>query len=755
MTEINVCGAVQGVGFRPTVYAAARDLNIAGTVVNSRAGVTISINGSENEAQRLLVETKKRLPAPARIDSVSINRIDDSKPFTDFTILPSLDQGELPTDVSPDIAICSECLADIKAPGRRHNYPLTNCTHCGPRFSIVTALPYDRVSTTMSRFSMCPECKSEYDNPLDRRHHAQPTACHVCGPSMWMITSSGERIDDYDMLVARTKEELINGRLIICKSLGGYNIIADATSDKAVMSLRLIKHRPRKPFAIMAADISAASEIAYISTEEADAMSSWRAPIVIVKAKPNILSEATAPECSTIGIMLPYMALHHSLCSDKAFLVITSANLPGQPIMTDDNEAVEYAKSNGLSVIIYNREIANRLDDSLVRIVDGHQRLMRRSRGFAPEPLHTSSDCGYIFATGADITSQWAMGRGNDIIQSPYIGSLREEGCEASFRESFRRLSSLYHFTPDVVVTDMHPAYTSRRLAEEIASEYNAVILEMQHHHAHAVSVMADQQIYDDVLALVLDGTGYGQDNTIWGAELLKCDRTSFSRLSHGKPLPMPGGDMASLEPWRMAASWVWSATGSLELLPHDLVSAIGSDKVRIIGQMLDKNINCPLSSGAGRIFDAVAALLGLAYTNGYESEAPILLEGCAATSDDNRLYSISPDDPHDMSPMLFDILKDIRDEIDRSVIASRFHATYAEIWSKEIIRMSNSSAIKQIVMSGGVMQNARLTSQLRLRLMNAGIEMILPESVCLGDACIAVGQVAYAAQIRKSQKYA
>lgn len=754
MIEIRVSGAVQGVGFRPSVYAAAHALGISGTVINSRAGVTICIDGSFADAENLMADIRRRLPAPARIDHVEMTQRKGGG-FDGFSILKSRDEGEIPTDVTPDIAICPDCLADIRSSGRRHSYPLTNCTHCGPRFSIVRALPYDRANTTMSRFAMCPECRAEYEDPLDRRHHAQPTACNLCGPKMRMTLPDGNVIEDYDEIVARTRAELDRGCLVLSKSLGGYNIMADAVSVSALDTLRLLKRRPRKPFALMAADVAAVRRIAEVSDAEAEALESWRAPIVVLRAREGALLRQVAPGCATVGIMLPYMAFQHALCEDGRLLAVTSANLPGEPIMIDDNEALEYARAHGLSCVGYDRDIANRLDDSLVRIVDGSPRIMRRSRGYVPEPLRTDTDCTGIMAAGADITSQWAMGRSEDIIQSPYIGTLLEEGCERAFVESYRRLAALYRFVPRLVVTDMHPGYTSRRLGREIAEPAGAEVMEMQHHHAHAVSVMADQQLDGEVLALILDGTGYGTDGNIWGAELLRCTRTNFERLAHGMPLPMPGGNKASLEPWRMAASWVWSATGSLDALPRKLKEHVGAEKLAIVEQMMRRGLNSPLSCGAGRLFDAVAALLGIAYTNGYESEAPILLEGCAHGACATDPYPIDDDNPLDLTPMLMAMLRDIDSGCRECDIAARFHITYAEAWRRVVVKAAGQTGLRRVVMSGGVMQNALLTSRLRRSLEDAGLEVFLPERVCLGDGCIPVGQMLFGAEKLKAQKYA
>lgn len=749
ITEIRVNGAVQGVGFRPAVYAVARRMNITGTVVNTRDGVLIRIEADPERGRLLIDELSRRLPPVARISSVAYSQVPGTTGSEDFIILSSSDEGDVPTDIVPDIAICPACLDDMRRHGHRYAYPLVSCTGCGPRFSIIRALPYDRPSTTMKDFEMCPECRGEYNDPLDRRHHAQPISCNDCGPKMILTMPDGTVISDYGRITSVARSCLGAGDLILCKGVGGYNLIADASSAEALDRLRRLKNRPRKPLAIMVKDLDAARNLAVITPPEAEALASWRAPIVILPAIPGTLPDEVAPGCATVGLMLPYTAIHHDLCADGMNLAVTSANLIGEPIIIDDSQALDYARAYGLPCISFNRAIANRLDDSVVRLIAGKIRLLRRSRGYVPDPIHTSLPCSGILGAGADITSQWAFGRTDDIIQSPYSGSLVDEGCYRACETSVTTMCGIYGVRPDTVVVDKHPAYRSRKLAMDLAAEYGAEVFEMQHHHAHAVSVMVDCGLDGEVLALVLDGTGYGSDGTIWGAELLRCSLVDYKRIAHGDLLPMPGGDKAALEPWRMAVSWVWSVTRSLDLLPRQLVDAVGEENIALVGRMLEKRLNSPLSAGAGRLFDAVAALLGLAYSNGYEAEAPVLLEGAASGAGEQPAYPINVIRPLDLSPLLRAILADLEAGTPVSVIAARFHSTYAEIWYRVILEASMRSGLRRVVLSGGVMQNALLVSRLVKLLEGAGLKVFLPENVCLGDACIAVGQVAHAAAVR------
>lgn len=747
---LTITGAVQGVGFRPTLYRVARDMNLTGTVSNTSAGVSVHLFATPDRIEALLTEVRRRLPAAARIDRVDNVAAAPLPPGcgTPFAITASRDECTYPTDVAPDIAICPECLADIEAPGRRHDYYLTNCTRCGPRFSIVRDLPYDRPVTSMAGYKMCGGCAAEYSDPDDRRYHAQPVACADCGPRYRMKMPDGTVITDPAEIARMAARMLLNGTTVICKSLGGYNMMTDATNAGAVKVLRDIKHRERKPFAVMVANLTEARRIAPgITRDEELTLTDWSAPIVVVDAPESGLPAEVAPGCRTLGLMLPYMGFQHRLCRLTGRpLIMTSANRPGQPIIIDDDDADRYAADLGLPLISFNREIINRQDDSVVRIADGRRLLLRRSRGFAPRPVPTGMLCHGIIGTGADITAQWAFGRGTDIIQSPYIGSLVEAAAEDAWIGSYAALSRLWRITPVAVVTDMHPGYTSRRLGRQLAEAAGVPMLAMQHHHAHAVSVMADRNLTGEVLAIVLDGTGYGPDGTIWGAELLRCSRTEFRRLCHGHYLPMPGGDAASHQGWRMAVSWVLTATGSTDSLPSHLREAVGTGNIDNLARMIHRGINSPLTCGAGRMWDAVAALTGVAYQSGYDSEAPILLEN-AAIGIEADPYPIDRENPTDLLHMVNYILHDLEAGTDPRVIAARWHRTYATAWAEAAARAAHRERLDTVVLSGGVMQNSLLVSLLCRELSRRGLRPVLPDATPCGDAGIAVGQVLYAAE--------
>lgn len=745
--RIDVGGVVQGVGFRPTVYRVATAMCLDGTVENTSSGATIRLRADEATARRLIDATIALLPPMASVESVAIAPCAPLREVRGFSIAGSRGgEAENVARISPDVAICGECLKDFADSPRRRDYPLTNCTHCGPRFSITTSVPYDRSFTTMAPFAMCPDCAREYNDPADRRFHAQPVACNHCGPRYTMLMPDGQTIERFGEIAERCAQALLRGEVVMVKGIGGYNLLADATDGGAVSRLRRLKHRPRKPFVVMVADIAEARRLVEADDEEARLLSSWRAPVVVCRRCPaDGLPEEVAPGCSTLGVMLPYMAFHHRLMELVGRpIVVTSANFPGSPIIASDDEALRYAASASLPLVSYNREIANREDDSVVRVIDGAPRIMRRSRGYVPDPVGLPEWPSGVAGMGADITSAWAFTTSAGIVQGQYVGSLLSEGGERFLKESVERLSRLMRFEPRIVAVDAHPGYSSSRIGREIASARGAKVVEVWHHHAHALSVMAEYGIGGDVIAVVLDGAGAGPDGTVWGSELLRCNRREFVRLGHDPYLPLPGGDRASLEPWRMAVA-LTSSLGRPELLPSALIEAVGEERVRVVRRMIEAGINSPLSCGAGRLFDAVSALLGLAYDNGYESEAPILLENIATRSEVSP-YGFDMDSPLSLS-FLPRMLEDIASGADGAVVSARFHDTLADAWATAAIRAARKEGLSTVVLAGGVMNNARLASRLASAIRAAGLEALLPLAVPAGDGGIAVGQIAYAAQ--------
>lgn len=717
---VRVAGRVQGVGFRPTVWRIAHSLGLSGRVANNVAGVTIELPTSE-DALRLAEALRRECPPLARIDSITISESDGLAPFCGFEIAPSDPaQAPRPTDVAPDAAICPECLADLQGrQPRRSRYWLTNCTHCGPRFSITRALPYDRPNTSMARFPMCGECRREYASPADRRYHAQPIACPECGPH---YTHSPEE----------AAAVIAAGEILMLKGVGGYALLCDARSAPALARLRELKHRPRKPFAVMGATASVLPVV--LSAAEREAIESWRAPIVVAPLSPeaNLPAELT-PGLNTLGVMLPSMGFHHALLAclgPGALVALTSANFPGCPIIAADDEARRYARANGLTCVGYNRDIVNRVDDSVLRLLGGSVRPLRRARGFTPDPLNAAAgrDISGSLAMGADITGGIAIGRGADIIPGQFLGSLLSEGGESFLRESVANLLRLYRIERvKRVVVDCHPAYISTRIGRALAAEWGAEVVEVQHHHAHALAVMAEHGVQEPMAALVLDGSGWGPDCTVWGSELLMCTRSGFERLDHGPQLHMPGGDAAAREPWRMAAALAHYLGLQPEALPDHLLRRF-SASLPMLWTMMDRRINSPLSSGAGRLWDAVSALAGLAYTNSYEAEAPLLLEGAYA-----------PRKGWDYHPTGFDeLLHDLLQPHDPAILAWLLHHGYAAVWADRIA----ARGIDRVALCGGVTANPILLNLLCDALRRRGVAAILPRHLPPGDGAIAAGQL-------------
>lgn len=757
---MSFAGVVQGVGFRPALYRAAVSLGLDGTVANNPAGVIAVVKGDDAAVKALVSRLRRELPPIARIDNIKVCDVITAVEVTGFHIMPSEHESSADTTrISPDVAICPDCLEDMRRQPRRKGYFLTNCTNCGPRFSIITGVPYDREATTMAEYRMCDGCRAEYTDPADRRFHAQPVACHKCGPEYRMRLADGTELRSPDEIVGNIASELKSGGIVMLKGIGGYNLLADAADSVAIKRLRALKHRPRKPFAVMAGDIDAARRITDVSDDEANALTHWRAPIVVcaMRGGTDICPEV-APGCSTLGVMLPYMGLHHELFAliGEMVVVVTSANRHSFPIIADDADALAFAAEHGLPIVWHTRRIANRCDDSVVRVVNHIPRLLRRSRGYVPEPLAIDVPAEGIAAFGADITSTWALGKGRDIILSQYIGSLESAESEDFLRESVENLSKMFNFAPKrAVVVDAHPGYRSSALGHAVAERHGAEVMTMWHHHAHAVSVMAEYGVRGPVLALVLDGTGAGPDGTVWGSELLLCDRTRFERIAHGQYFPLPGGDKASLQPWRMAVSVLITLFGSADRLPAAMVEAVGSDNIKVVEQMVRKGINSPLGCGAGRVWDAVAALCGLAYTNAYEAEAPILLENAALGSTDAGSYPMNAVSPLDLSPIIAAVLADLERGESVGSVSARFHAAYAEVWAQESAHHAARLGIRDIVLAGGVFQNSQLQSMIAERLQAVGLNVLAPLKVPPGDGGIALGQLAYGAEILNCRNHA
>ncbi|MHB8809576.1 MAG: carbamoyltransferase HypF [Desulfobulbaceae bacterium] len=632
-TEIRVNGIVQGVGFRPFVYRLAAQHGLTGTISNNAEGVIIRVAGDEAGIAALVEALTGNPPPLARITGIERQLSSLAEGHTGFVILESEIGRQSHTHVSPDIATCLDCHREIFTLGdRRRNYPFTNCTNCGPRYSIIRSLPYDRPRTTMAPFPMCPDCQAEYTNPGDRRFHAQPNACPVCGPRLAWHDQHGNPVPVADSL-AIAAEALRQGLIVGIKGLGGFHLAANASDQDAVARLRQRKNRPAKPLAIMVKDMAAARNIAIVGSAEEQQLTAITAPIVLLRKKPgSTLAGNLAPAIDELGVMLPSTPLHHLLFArpeTPSCLVMTSGNPAGEPLCKDNDEALARLASFCDGFLLHNRDIHTRIDDSVVRFMGGRPSLLRRSRGFSPAPVRLALDIPPVLAVGAELKNCFCLARDRDAFLSQHIGDLGNLATLDFFEQTLQRLSNLLELAPQLVVADLHPDYLSTRFAAQL----DLPQLRVQHHWAHAASVMAEHGL-SEVLAIIVDGTGYGPDGTVWGGEVLHCTLRDFKRLGRLAPLPLPGGDMAARQPWRMALSAL-HATGLADSAATMPLGGTGEEQ-KFILNMLNQGINCPPTSSCGRLFDAVSALLGICQVNTFEGQAAMELEARAARALNN-----------------------------------------------------------------------------------------------------------------------
>jgi len=745
--EIVVRGLVQGVGFRPFISRLAVRHCLTGEVVNRSDGVRIVLKCDLPTVMTFMDDIRTLAPPAANIKSIEFNRTDAGK-YSDFTINSSLDDGETITEVSPDIAVCDECLSDLVNDPRRIDYPFVNCTNCGPRFTIIRALPYDRAATTMAPFAMCRSCESEYSDINDRRYHAQPVACNNCGPEYNLRTPGGE-ITGITAILQKTADRLAAGESVAVKSTGGYNLMCDALNEKAVSDLRRRKQRDMKPFAVMFRDIEALREYCLTDEEEEALLLSWRRPILILRQK-KPLAPSVSSGLNTTGAMLPHMPLYHMLfrIMQTPAVVLTSGNLSEEPIIISDTAALRDLLPVTGCVVSYNREISNRADDSVVRMCSGMTIMIRRSRGYTPQPVDLAADAEGIFAAGAEQKNSFCIGKGRRAILSQYIGDIRNVATYDYYTETYGLFSSLFRFEPSDVVCDMHPDYLPGRFAEEMAGVKGLPLVRIQHHHAHAVSVMAEHQLTGKVIGVVMDGTGFGTDGNTWGSEFMIASATDFERYTHFEYFMMPGGDMAVYEPWRMALSCLFSCFGSdYDFTSLKLFREVEPVKLATVREMLVHEINTPLTCGAGRLFDAVSALLGLCARSSFDSEAPMRLESAInCSTSDYYPFTLNG------NVCLGDTFRELTGDIMRSEIshaATKFHNTIAQVILSVCKRMRNDTGLKDVVLSGGVFQNRYLLEKSLYLLSMNRFTVYTNHQVPPNDGGISLGQLAIAAERR------
>ena len=748
--EIWISGLVQGVGFRPFIYKLALRHNLDGQVENNNRGVKIVVEGLESNIKTFVQDIRQEAPEASSIEN--LNELDiTANGFTNFKIAKSRSLSSEITEVSPDIAVCEDCLHDMKIQPHRIDYPFINCTHCGPRFTIIRALPYDRPMTTMAPFKMCPQCTSEYKDVMDRRFHAQPIACEECGPhySIWI---NKQKITDFPQLLDTSIRLLDGGKIVAIKGMGGFHLACNALDEKAVSRLRQKKNREAKPLAVMFRNLDEVKKYLHVNKKEESLLQSWRKPIVLLKQKLT-LSPSLSRGLDTLGVVLPYMPFHYLLFGKlkTPAIVLTSGNLSDEPVLISDKEACKQLSGLADAVIGYNREIYNRADDSVALVVNGKSRLIRRSRSYVPSPVRLGFDAEGIFAAGAELVNCFAMGKGKQALMSQHIGDLKNPETLSFYQESYQRFQGLFRFTPKSVVADLHPDYLSTRFAENL----KLPLVQVQHHHAHIASCMAEHRLDEHVIGISLDGTGLGTDGKIWGGEVLICDLVTFERALHLEYIPQPGGDLVTHEPWRMAVSYLTKAMGKQEtdrLFP-ELFPTIETRAFEAVQLLLNKKLNSPETSSMGRLFDAVAALTGICQQSSYHAEAPMRLESVVSKGE----FGVYPFEirEKDISviPMFREIVKDKLNGLSNGIIAAKFHNTVVKIVVDSVLQISRTSGLKKVVLSGGSFQNRILLENTENQLLEKGFHVFAHEKVPSNDAGIALGQLAIAAKRREKIK--
>jgi len=754
--EIHIQGLVQGVGFRPFIYRTATKHGLNGWVRNRNDGVLVRVSGQDQQINSFVEQVKRNAPRASLIRHIDIERVEDGD-VKGFYIQESHNVSEKPTEISPDIAVCYDCLEDMKMQPHRINYPFINCTHCGPRFSIIRDLPYDRHHTTMDEFEMCADCQSEYEDIHNRRFHAQPIACNFCGPH-YEFHQGGRVIKDSFKILKELKRQIYRGKIIAIKGIGGFHLICDATNNRVVERLRKLKNRDRKPFAVMFSDMEQLHEYAYVNAEEKTQLLSWRRPVVLLQQK-QLLSESINYGLSEIGVVFPYMPIHFLIFEeiDTPALVCTSANISNEPIIAENKQAEEQLENIADAFLFHNREIHNRTDDSVVRLLHSAPQMIRRSRGYVPNPVELKFDVTGIIATGAELKNTFALGMGKQAILSQHIGDLKNYQTYDFYGDAVNRFLYLFRQTPSLIVSDLHPDYLSTKFAKNFhaqqkrhqTSQQKGEIqwIQVQHHHAHIVSCMAEHGLNEEVIGIAFDGTGLGDDGHIWGGEFLKCNYSDYERYIHFKYIPMPGGDKAVESPWRMALSFLADAfDGDVDFTELDFIQDRAEEDIKLILAMVRKRLNSPLTSSAGRLFDAVAALLGLCPEACFEAEPPMRLE---AIIDD----SIAEDYPFDFedsaisfAPAFREMVDDLNSGVSPAAISTKFHNTVAEVIVQGALRMRKVYGLKKVVLSGGTFQNKYLTEKTIYRLEQANFQVYINRLVPCNDGGISLGQLAIAA---------
>jgi len=726
--------------------------DLTGWVQNTNENVKIELTGTKLNIDRFLLSLTNEAPPAAMIEEISSREIETIY-FPSFTIRESHDISEKITEISPDISVCSDCLRDIEQPGNRLDYPFVNCTNCGPRFTIILDLPYDRAKTTMRSFAMCPECRSEYETVTDRRFHAQPAACSHCGPHYELFVGTEKISSDTITIAQHLSESIENGQIVLIKGLGGMHLACDAFNETAVKKLRAVKNRDGKPFAVMFRNMETLRLNASLNAEEEHSVMSWQRPIVLLEKKNDpgrpVLAESLNAGLTLLGVMLPYMPFHYLLFDrlKTDAIVLTSGNFSSEPILIDNGLALGQFSTFVDAMVLHNRDIYNRTDDSVVRIMGGVERMVRRSRGYVPAPVRTHLNTEGIIAFGAELTNCFCVGKGNKGFLSQHIGDLQGLETTLFYEKTIAQFLQLFRITPALLAVDMHPGYISTTTGLNFG---DMPVVRVQHHHAHIASCMAEHRLDEKVIGIALDGTGYGPDGNSWGSEFMICDLNDFERIAHFEYLPQPGGDLATEEPWRMAVSYLYKAYGN-QFIELDLpfFNRIDREKTQMVIRMIDKKINCPLTSGAGRLFDCVASLLDLVQVATFQAEGPMRLEAIVR-QDCTESYPFQFNETICFDDTIRNIVDDIKSGREVSTISAKFHNTIILV----IFEIANSirltKGLNKVVLSGGVFQNKYLLEGAIEILQKNNFEIYSHSSVPANDGGIALGQIAVASKRRE-----
>ncbi|MGA3324270.1 MAG: carbamoyltransferase HypF [Terriglobia bacterium] len=748
---IEIAGIVQGVGFRPFIYRLATENNLTGFITNTEAGVSIEVEGAAEAVAAFLARLPKEVPPLARITSMVVADRPSNRDV-DFRILPSRSGEERRVLIAPDVAICSDCLCELLNPAdRRFRYPFINCTNCGPRYTIVRDIPYDRAKTSMAVFPMCPDCQREYDDPRDRRFHAQPNACWKCGPHVELWDSAGQRIEAADPIL-KAIELLAAGEIVAVKGLGGFHLAVDALNEASVARLRERKRRVEKPFAIMAARLADAEELCRLDDASRNLLQTPAHPIVLLKKQqPERLAPSVAPFNRDLGVFLPYTPLHHLLFAGKRFsaLVMTSGNISEEPIAIDNAEAVERLRGLADYFLVHNREILLRADDSVVRVAGGRARQVRRSRGYVPAPIFLKQELPPVLAVGGELKNTICLTRGREAFLSQHIGDLENLESYKFFGSTVAGLERILEVEPQILAYDFHPDYFSTRWA---LKQGGMSCVGVQHHHAHIASCMAENHLDGRVIGFALDGTGYGLDGNVWGGEVLVGDYRGFERLAHLEYIPMPGGSAAIIEPQRMAISYLFHHFGR-EFWDWEIpfVRALDRPRTDTLLRLIERRVNSPLTSSTGRLFDAVAAMAGVRERVNYEAQAAIELEGALEETGGSSGYPLAIREESggwiiDTRPMFVALAQDMRGGVHTGIISYRFHLGFVDVLARvaELVRVR--TGLDRVCLSGGSFQNCFLAEHLQARLEREGFQVFTHAEVPCGDGGISLGQALIAA---------